>query len=79
MRQQPRRGRHSVQEVIEQAVPVLGQDRLGMELHSMHRMLDMLNRHNLAVLGGGGDLEARRNRRRCNHQRVVPGGGKGVG
>ena len=43
--------RRSVQEVIEQAIAVLGQHRLGMELHSVDRMLDMLDRHDLAVLG----------------------------
>jgi hypothetical protein len=43
-----------VEEVVEQAVPVLGENRLGMELNSMYRVLDMLYAHDLPVVRRGG-------------------------
>ena len=47
-----------MEEVIEQAIAVLGQHRLGMELHSVDRVLDVLHGHDLAVLRRGGDTRA---------------------
>jgi hypothetical protein len=40
--------------MIQNPVPVLGQHGLRVELNPVHRMLDVLNRHDLAVLRGGG-------------------------
>jgi hypothetical protein len=43
-----------VEEVVEQTVPMLGENRLRMELNSMYRVLDMLYAHDLPVLRPGG-------------------------
>ena len=39
------------QEVLQQRVAVLGQDRLGVELHALDRELAVAHAHDLAVVG----------------------------
>ena len=56
-RQRPGRRRDAVQEVIDQAIAVLGEHRLGMELHAVDRMLAVLDGHDLAVLRRGRHLQ----------------------
>src|SRR5690606_10109512 len=61
-----------------------GQDRLGVELHALHRVLAVAQAHDLLdpavlVLGPGGDLEAIGQRRLLDHQRVIAGGLVAVG
>ena len=68
-----------MEKVIEQTVSVLGQDRLGMELDTVHRVVGMLDRHDFTVLGRGGDPQGSRHRRRCNDEGMVPGGDEGAG
>ena len=46
-----------LQEIGEQIVAVLGQDRLRMELHAFHRQRPVPHAHDLAIVGPGGDLE----------------------
>ena len=58
---------------------MLGQDRLGVELHALHRMLAVAQAHDLLdravfVLGPCGDFEAIRQRALVDHQRVVARG-----
>src|SRR5207342_703233 len=58
-------------------MPMLGQDRLGMELHALDRMLAMAQAHDLVeraifIVGPRGDLEAVGQGVARDHQRVVP-------
>ena len=52
--------RDAVEEVVEHAVAVLGEHRLRVELHAVHRVPHVLHRHDLAVLRRRGHLELRR-------------------
>src|SRR5512137_2339249 len=60
-----------LQEVAEQRVAVLGQERLGVELHALDGERAVAHAHDLAVLGGRADLEAGGQRRGLDRQRVV--------
>src|SRR5690606_6404341 len=78
------RGRSALQEVLEQCVAVLGEDRFGMELHALDRMRAVAQAHDLLeravlVFGPGGDLEAAGQRVALDHQRVVARGLVAVG
>ena len=55
---------------------MLGQYRLGMELHAFHWMFPVAHPHDFPVLGLRCDLQALRNAFALDHQRVVAGGGK---
>src|SRR5690606_7719644 len=64
-----------LQEILQQGVPVFGQDRLRMELHALHRMLAMAQPHHLLdaavlVLGPGRHFQALGQRVLVDHQRV---------
>src|ERR1043166_6787059 len=65
-----------VQEIREQVVPVLGQDRLRVELYALHRRITMAHPHDLAVFAFGGDVEARRQIRAIDHERMIAGRGE---
>src|SRR5688500_5963371 len=63
-------------EVAEQRVAVLGQDRFGMELHALDRERAMAQAHDLLdravlVFGPCRHVQAGRQRRLLDHQRVV--------
>ncbi len=53
----------SVQKAIDDRVAVLAGGRLGMELHADHRMLAMLDGHDLAVIVGRRQHAQRRRQR----------------
>src|SRR3954447_18708632 len=59
------------QEVRQELVPAVGEDRLGMELDSLDRELAMAQSHHESVLGLSGDLEYVRNRRTLHDERVI--------
>src|SRR3954466_13100773 len=65
---------YTVKKVVEQPIAVFSQDRLRVELHSIDWVLEVLHRHNLAVLGCGRHLKRGGERTGCNGQRVVAGG-----
>ena len=44
-----------MEEVVEQAIAMLGQHRLRVELHPVDRVIDVLHCHDLTVLGRGRD------------------------
>src|SRR5262249_46662594 len=50
--------RRAVQEILEQRVPVLGEDRFGMELHAFDGELAVAHTHHFAVIGSRRHLEA---------------------
>ena len=62
------------EEVAQQVVAADGEDRLGVELHALHRQLAVAQAHHHAVVGLGGDLEAVGHRRPVDHEAVVAGG-----
>src|SRR5687768_10620265 len=57
---------------------MLGEQRLGVELHALHRQAAVAQPHDLAVLGFGADLEARGQSLALDDQRVVTGGHKTI-
>ena len=63
-----RYGGDSMEELVEQAIAMLGQYRFGMELHPVDRVRNVLHRHDLAVFRPRGDSERRRHRCRGNNQ-----------
>src|SRR4051812_22436808 len=65
--------------MVANAVAVLRQHGLRMELHPVHRVLDMADRHDLTVLRGGGYLETGRDRVGRNDQRVISGSNERAG
>src|SRR5690242_14127285 len=75
-----RRGSRSVQlqKILEDLTAALGENALGMELHSPNRKLPMLHAHDFALLSFSGDLEAFRQGFPLNHERMIPGGRKGI-
>src|SRR5688500_4407328 len=65
-----------LQKILQQRMPMLGQDRLGMELHALHRMLAVPQSHDLLhaailVLRPRRHLQHLRQRRFVDHQRVI--------
>ena len=64
----------SLDEILQQLVPVLGEQRLRMELHAFDREAAVAQAHDLAILGLGADLEAGGQRRALDDQRVIAGG-----
>ncbi len=56
---------------------VLGQHRLGMELHTLDREFTVTQPHDDPVVGTGGDLQLGRHGLRLGGQRVVAGRGEG--
>jgi hypothetical protein len=56
------------QEIREQLVALLSQDRLGVELDALDSELAVAHAHDLAVIALCGDLEAGRNARALDHQ-----------
>ena len=63
----------------QQVVAVLGQDRLGVELHALDVELAVAQAHDHAVVGAGGDLEHVGDRVGVDDERVVAGGLERVG
>src|SRR6188768_3149259 len=59
------------EEVAEYLAAVLGEDRLGMELHALDRQLAVPDRHDLAILGRSGHVEHRRQARALDGERMV--------
>src|SRR5690606_3620943 len=68
-----------LQEIAQQRVAVLGEDRFGVELHALDAQLAMAQAHDLAVVGPRGDLEAVGQRLALDRQRVVADRGERVG
>ena len=66
------------EEVAEKVLAHRGQQALGMELHSLHRVLSVPDSHDHAVLGPGRDLQDRR-QGAVEHQRVIAGGHEWLG
>src|SRR5205807_4312842 len=62
------------EEVGQQDLPVLGQDRFGMELNALDGPPAVAQPHHLPVVGARRDLELFRHRVGEDGQRVVPGG-----
>ena len=65
-----------LQEIPQQIMPMLGKDRLRMELHAFHRQAAMAQAHDLVaaaigVFGPCGDFEALRQRFLLDHERVI--------
>src|SRR5215471_4039442 len=67
-----------VQEIGEHLMTLLGQDRLGMELHALHGELAMAHAHDLAVLAFGGHLQTLGKPGAVDDQRMIACGGQGV-
>src|SRR5687768_1720153 len=67
-----------LQEILENAVAVLGGDAFGVELHAVHRIGSMAHSHDHAVLGMGGRHEVIRHRFRPDGQRMVAGRREGA-
>src|SRR6185503_651081 len=65
---------HPREEVAEEALALDGQDRLGMELHTLDEELAMADTHDLALVGPGGPHELGGHRRRIDDQRVIARG-----
>src|SRR5258706_2936697 len=61
-------------EVAEQGVPMLGQDRFGVELHPLDRQAAMAHPHDLAVVCPRGDFQLRRTALALDRERVVARG-----
>ena len=59
------------EEVAQEVVPAVGEDRLGVELHALDRELAVAQAHHQPVLGLGGDLEHVGNRIALDDERVV--------
>src|SRR6185437_5111592 len=68
-----------VEEIRQQLLAGQGEDALGVELYALNGELAVADRHDGVVGGAGGDLEAFGHRGRINDQRVVAGGGEGLG
>src|SRR2546428_261143 len=62
-----------LQKIREQLVAMLGQDRLGVELHAGQRMLPVSQSHHRAILRPRGDLEAGRQVAALHDERVIAG------
>src|SRR5258708_21217476 len=71
--------RLNLQEILQHFVAVLGQHRLGMELHPFDRQAAVAQAHDLAVLRLRGHEETGRQRRALDYQRVVTRGDKVIG
>ena len=67
------------QKAGQELIAMLGQHRLGVELHPDDRVIPMLNRHDLSVVRGSGDSELRRKRSRRDDERVIAGCKEGIG
>src|SRR5215467_14584318 len=67
-----------VQEIGEHFVTLLGQDRLGMELHALHGELAVAHAHDLAILAFGGHLKALGKTGAFDDQRMIACGGQRV-
>jgi serine/threonine-protein kinase len=63
----------------EHPVSVLGEHRLGVELHTLERQLAVAHGHQHAVVGPAGGFEGRRQGVRAHRQRVVAGGRERAG
>src|SRR5690606_11438199 len=61
----------ALQEIAQQRVAVLGENRFGVELHALDAQLAMAQAHDLAVVGPRSDLEAVGQRLALDRQRVV--------
>src|SRR5262245_16090533 len=72
-------GAGDLEEILQDLVALLRSDAFGMELHAMHRQRAMLHRHDQPVIGLGGDMQAVRQRRAVDDQRVIAGGLEGLG
>ena len=66
------------EEVAQEVVAGVGEDRLGVELHALDRELAVAQAHHQAVLGLGGDLEHVGHRVAVDDERVVAGRGERV-
>src|SRR5258706_11592889 len=60
-----------LEEVVQHRMPVLRQDRLGMELHALERQLAVAHAHDLAIFAACRDLEFNWTAGVLDHQRVV--------
>src|SRR5262249_52693585 len=67
----PRREAGDLEEVGKQGMAVLGGDAFGVELDAMHRMLLVLQPHDEAVGGPGGDRKAAGQAFALDDQRVI--------
>ena len=65
-----------IEEIGEQLMAVLRGDALGMELHAVHRIALVLQAHDHAVVGLGGDLERVRQAAALDDQRMIARGGE---
>src|SRR5579859_606390 len=65
-----------LQEIPQQRVPLLAQDRFRVELHALDRKRAMAHAHDLAVLRLRGHLEAIRQPRAPDRERMVARGGE---
>src|SRR6476646_9864841 len=61
-------------EVLEHLPAVLGQERLGMELHALDRQLAVPDGHDLSVVGGRRDVEHRGQAPALDRERVIARG-----
>ena len=68
-----------MEEVVEQTVAMLGEDRLRVELNSVHRVLRVLNAHDLPVFRRGSHSQLIRQRARRDDERVIPRRHEGAG
>ena len=62
-----------IEEPSEEVVSAHGEDRLGMELHTLHRVLAVSQSHHDTVVGLGGDVEAVRDGAPVDDQGVIAG------
>jgi len=69
---------HAVEEPVEQAVALLAEHRLGMELQPHHGVLRVPDRHDRAVLRRGCHPQRSGQSLSRDDQRVVPGGAERV-
>src|SRR6185437_8796020 len=67
------------EKIGQKRMTMFGQYGLRMKLDALDRKLAMAHAHDLAVLAGGGHLEARRHRLALDDQRMIAGSGQRVG
>src|SRR5262245_61684658 len=72
-------GAGDLQEVLQDLVALLRRDALGVELHAVDRQRAVLHRHDQPVVGFGGDVQAFRQSRAVDDQRVIAGRLEGLG
>jgi hypothetical protein len=65
------RSPHYVLHQVQAAVSFRSQDRLRMKLHGFHRQLAVAQAHDDAVVGLGGDFQARRGTSRTRVERMI--------